>query len=422
MGSILKFIKNEYIFALITRFVNIFIAIAQSIIIARYLGPELKGISAYISSIYGIGSIIITFGMHQAYPYLVKKYGKDYFYKRYISLVYLIFGIYSLLSLPFFLTSLSIDICISILIMPLAGYSRIISYVCLIESPNKRNRVSLYITFIHLFITVALMVCTTANYFWMIFILVINMIIESLYFTYILGCKPVFDKESKVLLYELVKFGFFPMIALLMTTLNYKIDVLMLGQYDFITYSMIGVYSLGIGLADKIVVIPDSLKGVLVSKLSKGAPDSEVARICRLCMIAGLSIFFFLLIFGRWLIHLLYGDVYAGAFKVIIITSIGVIFVGYFKLIAQYNIVNGKQIKNVILLSVAILVNVIGNLVFVPTMGIYGAALATSIGNFVCGFVFVLYFSRISNIPLSEMLFIKKGDLAIVKQYFNRKK
>ena len=406
-----------------TTIFNILIAIAQSIIIARYLGPSLKGNSAYISSVVGIGAIIITFGMHQAYPYLKKKYIKDFFFQRYISLMYAIFGLYFVLSLNFwFILNIPLDIKVALLTMPLAGYSRLMSYVCLIETPNKRNKVSLFITVLLLIITVVFALFTKANYLWMVILLVVCNIFEAIYFTYTLRCKPIYDKKSKQLLCELLKVGFFPMVALLMTTLNYKIDVLMLRQYSFVTYSMIGVYSIGIGLADKIVVIPDTLKGVLVSKLSKGAPDGEVARICRICMVTGIVIFLILLLLGQWLIDIMYGEAYDGAYMVILITSIGVIFIGYFKLIAQYNIVNGNQIKNVELLSIAIIVNVIGNLVFVPQMGIYGAAIATSLGNIVCGIVFVLYFSNKTNIPVKELLFLRKGDLKLVKQIIIKKK
>ena len=125
--------------------------------------------------------------------------------------------------------------------------------------------------------------------------------------------------------------------------------------------------------------------------------------------------------FGPWLINLFYGQAYAGAYKVIIITAVGVIFIGYFKLIAQYNIVNGKQVRNVIMLSIAIVVDVIGNLILIPPMGIYGAAIATSIGNCVCGIVFVVYFSKLIGIPVKDMFFIKKGDLVVLKQYIFKK-
>lgn len=420
MKKITSLFSNEYVFALLTRFVHIALAMAQSICTARYLGPELKGNSAYISSIVSMGSIIITFGMHQAYPYFKKKYSREIFFDRYMSLIYIIYAAYFILSIVLCFFELPIDIKMAILLMPLYGYNCVVAYVSLIENPNRRNKISVFVMLFFLMFTVTLMLTTKSSYGWMVVLLIICHLIESIYFTTILKSKLIYDKRSLHLLKELVMFGFFPMLALLMTTLNYKIDVLMLKQYQFITYGMIGVYSLGIGLAEKIVIIPDTLKGVLVSKLAKGAPSTEVARICRLCMISGLVVFALLSLCGQWLINILYGQAYSGAYRVLLITSMGVIFIGYFKLIAQYNIVNGKQVRNVFMLSVAIIVNVVGNLILVPKFGINGAAIATGLGNLVCGLVFVFYFSITEKIPVRDMFVLKKNDLTLIKQLINK--
>lgn len=420
--SISKILSNEYSFAILTRIISIFITIGQSICVARFLGPALKGESAYINSIVSMGGIIITFGIHQAYPYFKKKLQDGTFLQRYISLVYVIYGIYFALSLALCFWFPSVDIRAAILLMPLAGYARVVNYVHLVENPNKRNSVTLIISFLTLMLTMTLWIVTNANFYWMILILTITNFLQAIAFTYLLHCKPVYDKRSWGLTKEMFKFGLFPMIALLMTTLNYKIDVLMLKQYNFISYAMIGIYSLGIGLVDIIVIIPDTLKGVLVSKLSKGAAEDEVTKVCRCCMASSVILFFLILVFGRWAIGLLYGEQYIGAYEVVMITAIGVIFIGYFKLIAQYNIVNGKQVRNVVLLSAAVVTNVVGNLLLVPHFGINGAAIATSMGNCVCGFLFVFSFTRETHIPIKDMVLIKKTDLSLLKNLVVKKK
>ncbi len=420
--NIKKILTNEYTFAILTRIISIFIALAQSICVARYLGPALKGNSTYINSIVFMGGIIITFGIHQAYPYFKKKLKDSSFLPRYISLVYLIYGIYFALSLAVSFCFSSADLRAAVLLMPLAGYARVVNYVHLVEDPNKRNSMTLIISCITLLVNVLLFFLTNANYGWMIFMLLFTYLTQSVVFTILLRCKPVYDKNSWSLAKEMFKFGLFPMIALLMTTLNYRIDVLMLKSYDYITYAMIGVYSLGIGLMDMIIIIPDTLKGVLVSKLSKGAPPEEVSKVSRCCLAATFVIFILILIFGQWVINLLYGTEYAGAYEVVVLTSIGVFFIGYFKLIAQYNIVNGKQVRNVILLSAAIITNVIGNLLLVPKMGINGAAIATSMGNCVCGFLFILSFTKETHTSIKDMIVVKKSDLSLLKSLMGKKK
>lgn len=407
-------IKNEYVFSVLTRILNLTVSIIQAVLVARYLGPTLKGNSAFIASIIAVGSIVITFGMHQAYPYYRRIKGKDKIFKPFMSVTYAIYGFYFAISIILSLF-FDKDIAISLILMPLFGYSRVVDYVCLIENPNERNRITLHITVLSLFLIAILYFFTLANYFWMVLLLAFSQIVTAFIFTIKLRCSPVYDITSVLFFKSLFRFGFFPMLALLMTTLNYKIDVLMLKQYDYIDYAMIGVYSIGIGLADKIVVIPDTLKGVLVSKLSKGMPNTEVAKVTRLCFMSCLLLCLFILLIGKWAISFLYGHEYDGAYYVVLITSLGALFIGYFKLIAQYNIINRKQVLNVKMLLISIIVNVCGNILFVPIWGINGAAVSTSIGNLVCGFVFLLYFSKSTSIPLVDMIIIKRSDLKILK-------
>ena len=92
-GPFARLIKNEYVYSIITKFINIAVGIIQSVLVARFLGAELRGVNAYISSITSIGAIVITFGMHQAYPFFRKKYGKDAIYRDYVSLTMLLYYI-----------------------------------------------------------------------------------------------------------------------------------------------------------------------------------------------------------------------------------------------------------------------------------------------------------------------------------------
>lgn len=420
--SLAKLIKNEYVFSIITKFINIGLGIIQSVLVARFLGAELRGVNAYISSITSIGAIVITFGMHQAYPYFRKKYGKDAIYRDYVSLTILLYSIYMVAAiLLVILFPFSIEAKAAILLIPLLGYSRVTAYITLIEQPNLRNTWWTVIQFVDVLYVFVLWLFVKRNVYWGISILFFADLLKCVVYTLMLKVKPHFKRTMYKMLVELAKFGFFPMLALLMTTLNYRIDVLMLHGYDYITDSMIGVYSLGLSLSDKIVMIPDTLKGILVSKLSKGASDHEVAKVSRISFWA--SVFFCILIFafGQWVIDVLYGAEYTDAYSIILITATGILVVSYFKFIAQYNIVNKKQFLNVAMLSIAIIADVVLNLLFIPIWGINGAAFATSIGNAVCGVVFILYFCKCTGIHFSEMIVPQKEDIKMLMTLFNKK-
>ena len=136
-----KIAKNEYIFSMMTKMISFSLGLIQSVLLARFLGAELKGVNAYISSITSVGSIVITFGMHQAYPYFRKKYGKDAIYQDYISLIMMVFAFYMIVALlmAFFLP-VSIELKVAFILIPLLGYSHVVAYVTLIENPNVRNK------------------------------------------------------------------------------------------------------------------------------------------------------------------------------------------------------------------------------------------------------------------------------------------
>ncbi len=414
-NSLLGFIKNEYIYSVLTKFVMIAVGLIQSVVLARYLGAELKGVNAYITSITSVGDVIVSFGIHHAYPYFRKQYGRDDIIEDFTSVVFFSYAfleIFSLAAACF--APVSMEVRIACVLIPLLGYCRIISYITYIEHPNVINTWTVIMQFLDLIYIIVLYLFTERNYAWSVSILFFTNIVKTVVVTAILHVRPVFQKKLFGMLIRLLKFGFLPMIALLMTTLNYRIDVLMLHQYDFITNAMIGVYSLGISLSDKIVLIPDTLANVLVSKLSKGAPDEEVARVSRLGLWCSILLCIFIAIFGKLLIPLFYGVEYENSYSIILITSVGVLAVIYFKMISQYNIVNKKQNLNVIILSVAVGVNVILNFLLIPGWGIRGAAVATCAGNIVCGIFFILYFCRKTGVRIGEMLIIQRTDLEML--------
>lgn len=415
-------LRNEYIFSIISKIISLVISLGHSIVIARYLGASIQGGISYISSVVSIGSIIITFGMHQSYPFYRKKYGKDNIYVDFISLiegvffVYLFVGIIFALTLPF-----SFEIKTAFVLIPFFGYANVMGYILLVENPNRENMLYLLISMIDLSVMILFMFMIERSDIIGVFSLLFAEILKGIFYTVSLGVKPRFKRIQIEMLKQLVKYGFFPMLALLMTTLNYKIDILMLKSYPMIiSTAQIGIYYVGMSFADKVVLIPDTLKSVLVSKLSKGADEGEVAKVCRLSFWSSLLICAGLVIVGKPLINFLYGDEYNGAYDVLVICAWGSVFVGYFKLIAQYNIVQRKQIRNVMLLSLSIMINVALNLLLIPRYKLAGAAFASGVGYFMSGIIFVFWFLKSNHLRLCSMFVIQREDMLVLKSLIRR--
>ena len=105
--SIRKVIKNEYVFSVISKVCTMLVGMTYSIIFARFVGAELKGTLAYIQSIVATGSIILSLGIHHAYPFFRKNaVNIDEYKKKYVSTSSFLFFIYGLfaLFLPIWIT------------------------------------------------------------------------------------------------------------------------------------------------------------------------------------------------------------------------------------------------------------------------------------------------------------------------------
>lgn len=408
-----KLIKNEYLFSVVTKIVMVFIAFFHSIVIARFLGPDLKGTHATIYSIISIGSILINMCCYQAYPYYRKKYGYTNYHDKFMSFLV----VYHII---FIVIAIIISACIynfnkitsfSIILIPIDGFATALGYICLVEHPKSRNLVLMFVDlFDTLFVTMLLFITKASeNFVFLIFL--IPFLLKIFYFIYKEKFKITKYSINKEFLYEIFKFSFFPMISMLLTILNYKIDILMLKSNSIISMSQIGIYSIGVALADKVVYIPDAVKEILLSKLAKGKGKNEVAMTMRFCFPISLSFTVLLILVGEKFIDFIYGSEYTGAYMVTLICVLGTSMMVFFKMISQYNNVNGKQIVNVYLLLGTVISNVILNIIMIPKLNIVGAALASLISYVICAIAFIIYFNKITNIPVRNMVFPTKDDI-----------
>lgn len=420
--------KNEYIIAVLTKALMVLIGLVESMLLARYLGAELRGQVGYINSITQTAYIIATIGIYTAYPYYRKSTDdKQGLTDRVMSVTVVMFGFYMIICAiaAFFLRGNMEWFYIAILI-PGLFYDKMISFVWMIEEPNKRNGVVLIAAFVKMLYYGGLYLWAPKTLFWGVTTIILAPALESVYFTFKLKFKFSFKYMKKDSFWGLVSYGFLPMVAVLLTTLNYRIDIIMLRRFEIITLADLGIYTIGITLAEKVLLVSDAVKEILLSKLAKGKGEEEVAKVMRFCFLVSFLMAICVSVISKWFIGFFYGAEYAGGELVTNISVWGTIFMVFFKMISQYNVANHRQKYNVIFLTVAILLNIGMNMLFIPTMGINGAALATAIGYCISSMMFVIYFHKLSGIKYVDLIFIKKSDITStiekVKNMFGKSK
>lgn len=416
-----QIIGNDYMFSIISRIISAVLSIFHAAFLARFLGPELKGVSASITSIVAIGCVVSTLGIHQAFPYYRKKDKSKEFLDKFCSTVVAIYIVLFAISwIIYAIVSGSIVVKGSIILIPIFGYETVIQYVYLIESSKKRNISHIISYTIETILLYVFWLFLKPNNYLMLLGLSIAIILKAIIATKGLKFKLDFRLCDFKYVLMLVKFGFLPMIALLLTMLNSRVDILMLNMYESVSKAQIGIYSVGVGLAEKVLLIPDAIREILLGKLVAGKQEEEVARACRMGTAISFVISVCIVLFGKFAIAFLYGNDYAGAYSITLISSIGTIFMVYIKMISQNNIVHKKQKTNALLLVISVTVNIIGNIILIPQIGIVGAAIATLIGHFICGLCFIVYFVKTEKIHPRKLILIQRDDLRNIKKFIKK--
>jgi len=408
-------LKNPYTLSIISKIFGVLVGLLFTIFQSRYLGAEIKGQVATVNSIVSITSIVFGLGIYHAYPYFKRKSDADIM-PIFMKIALLLLAIYMSISIvAIVFLDLSPKYIAVLILTPLLTYDGIVSYITLIEVPNRRSITDMAVVFSELVLLIILWIAAPPSFVIGVFIITVKDVVKACLFTGWWRKRIFVPSESiKIWIPKLIKFGFFPMLSLLMTTLNYRVDVLMLNGR--VADASIGIYSVGVLLAERIWMIPDAMKGVMVSNIAKGKDARETAYVIRICNTVCLVIVLGIIVLGKPFIDFAFGREYNGAYQVTLILLAGVFSMIYYKMIASYNIAMGKQLVSFILLSIGVICNVIANLILIPPMGIHGAGLASVISYAACSVLFIIYFCHETGISFLRMLFINREDYTKLKK------
>lgn len=418
-NQINKILNNAYIYSVVAKLFSVFSGILYSILLTRYFGASLRGDASVINNYAYFFCIILCMGLYQAYPYYKKEKGIA-LYSQFVNYISAQFLLLLLCLLPLaFLSDFEFCIQIAIILTPLKVAIKQYNYLVLIENPRKRNTSQIKLDIFDIVFLLILLIFTKSSTSFLLFYLFVQSSV-TFYIAYknlqvpILHIKPTFKG-----IIPFMKYGFVPMITVVLMEVNFNVDILMLERFH-VSSADIGIYGLGLLLAEKLWMIPDALKEILISKLSNGRKEDEVARVTRLsCAIMAVLVVLFVL-FGRWLIVFMYGDEFSYAYMVSLIILLGVIGMVFYKMVYSYDVVNGHKNANLTMLSISAIINVGLNIVLIPQMGINGAAIASLISYSLCGVLFLLYFCRKTNTHILSMVVPTKNDFSGIIHFLRK--
>lgn len=402
--------------SVIFKMINIPITIIIGIITAQMLGPEGKGIYTVIVTISTFISILGMLGMGNSSIFLVNSRGYD-FKKVYSSLFWF--------SILWGLVIVGISAAVFGFLPSIIGkietgninYIYIISFLMILNgfiSPmlltKQRIREIGIISIISLVFQLGFIITAYFVYPEQIFYFVVLSYIASIFIT--IGAAIVYEKSwylfvpafNLKILKDVFEYGIKIFIGNLTLVLNMQFDMLLMNYFR--TPREVGIYSVSVMLCNFLLVIPGAIGPVLYSNWSKNKviETDEVIRASRIIFFLLFFIGCGLAVFGYPFIIIAFGAAFAGAYIPLVILLPGVIHMGLCYSLFNYFSSRGKPEITSGILFVCFLINLGLNIIFIPKIGINGAAISSLISYSLSALLALIYFARTKSIGLREAM------------------
>lgn len=178
----------------------------------------------------------------------------------------------------------------------------------------------------------------------------------------------------------MLSFGLKGHIGNMLQFFNYRLDIFILN--GFLGPANVGIYTVSVRLAELLWYLPDAVGFVIFPKAASSRPEDMNAFTPRVFHITlGLTALgaLGLALFGRPAINLVFSSVFIGAYVPMLVLLPGVVLLGGAKVLTNEIAGRGYPHYNSLNSGLALILTVILDLVLIPRYGLLGAALASSI-------------------------------------------
>ncbi|CAM4280376.1 flippase [Paenibacillus tarimensis] len=212
--------------------------------------------------------------------------------------------------------------------------------------------------------------------------------------------------------------GFSFALALFVLQLNYRFDVLILEAYTNVTE--VGIYSVGTNIAEVIWQVPAAIGLILFSKGANASREQDsidrTTRLIRLLVPVLIVCGALFWIFAPVIITALYGQAFAASATVIRYIMPGILSFVIVKLLHSEISGRGYPLFSLNVSIVSLLINVGMNLLLIPKYGAIGASISSATSYTFAGLLFLILYTRREKLKLRHILVMTKADAADLKQ------
>jgi O-antigen/teichoic acid export membrane protein len=229
--------------------------------------------------------------------------------------------------------------------------------------------------------------------------------------------KPLFDRS---LCGRTARFAFPAHGGSLAAYINYRVDELFIAA--LLPPEQLGFYVIAVGLVERLWILPASVGNALLPHLtnSKERDPALSAMIARHVMVwVGLACLV-IFVLADVVIRVLYSSEYAPAIAPLRWLLPGIFTLSIGKVVVGELLARKKPGYTLWASSIAALINVVGNFVLVPRMGLSGAAIASSVSYSMLSLFVVYCYLWETGLPWSVMV-PRKSDLMAYTALWQKK-
>lgn len=420
--------KNSF-HNLITKFLAVPISFVTSIVVARFLGPELRGVFSFLTLMITFAIPILSLGSGAGITYFIRK--KNYSNQE---------SLFSILFIGFLKGALGSFLIYLLWYFELLGdVGRLITLnelsVVMISLPfnslffflnrysvgNDRfiilNKLTIFQSLLHIVgITVFVGFLDLEVKGAITSVLCYNIVTFTVLLSFSIKGQSINKSINTSFLKDVYSYGFKGWWGDLALKLNFRIDQIILGVYS--SYSL-GLYGMAVLIAEVLWIFPDAFGPVLMNKIigekEEGKRNVLIYKLHRLtfwgifiCGLIGA-------VGGYFMIPILLGDKYQGSVLPFLLMLPGILTFSSAKVITKLFSGTGKIGFTSVVIVVGTVVSVSLYIFLIPKYNAVGAAIGSSTGYTIAG-ITALFIARSQyNLSLKEMFIPTLSDIKWVK-------
>lgn len=415
-------------FTFITQLLLMVVGMATGVLVARVLGPESKGQAALMSMVTQLLFMLFSLGLGSAFSFLTAR--KKYPYSSILTLAFVAAGGLGGVALAVFYLSLPLhhgiwegipaqliffSVLLTFLVIVNSYLGRIIVGLGRVYSMNIGDSVYSISNFLAVLIFLIIWPLGLSGVVAALWLASAFQFLALLYFLRAEIGITCFWRGR--LIGESLNYGCKSYLLLLINFLNYRLDLLLLKHFS--DDAAVGLYSLAVTMAELMWLIPSATVAPLFSGIAQSTSDDKSAMTIRtvrwsLIFLAVLAIVGFFL--GKPFISILYGVDFLPAYRPFLWLLPGICLFPLFKLLIVDLAARGNPGYGTIASAIALVTNVVANIILIPRFGMEGAAMATSLSYSFMSAISLSFFVRSTSCSLKDLFLVDAEDRSFLKE------